>query len=29
MEFIFDDKAKKVIEKKGGNFIIKKEVDYS
>ena len=29
MEFIFEDKARNIIEKKGGNLIIKKEVGYS
>ena len=29
MKFIFEDKARNIIEKKGGNLIIKKEVSYS
>lgn len=29
MEFIFEDKARRIIEKKGGNLIIKKEISYS
>jgi hypothetical protein len=29
MEFILEDKARNIIEKKGGNLIIKKEVGYN
>ena len=29
MEFVFEDQAKTMIEKEGGNLIIKKEVGYS
>lgn len=29
MEFIFEDKARNIIEKEGGNLIIKKELGYS
>jgi len=29
MEFLFEDKARNIIEKKGGNLIIKKAVGYN
>lgn len=29
MEFIIEDKARNIIEKKGGNLIIKKEISNS
>ena len=29
MEFVFEDKARNIIEKLGGNLIIKKAIDFS